>query len=79
MPPSTIDDELPKPFKAERGASQGAVLSPTTWIEFFDTIHTLPGSHRKIDPAYMDDQITPSATLEAMQKIQTSYKHFYIN
>ena len=38
MPPSTVDEDLPQPFKAERGASQGAVLSPTTWLAFFDIL-----------------------------------------
>ena len=30
IPPTVTDEELPQPFKAERGASQEAVLSPTT-------------------------------------------------
>ena len=33
MPPTTVE-----PFKAERGARQGAVLSPTTWLAFFDIL-----------------------------------------
>ena len=32
--PATVDEDLPQPFKAERGASQGAVLSPITWLAF---------------------------------------------
>ena len=36
MPPITVDEDPPQPSKAERGASQGAVLSPTTWLAFFD-------------------------------------------
>ena len=30
MLPTTVDEDLPQPFKAERGASQAVVLSPTT-------------------------------------------------
>ena len=35
MPPTTVDEDLLQPFKAERGASKGAVLNPTTWLAFF--------------------------------------------
>ena len=38
MPPTIIDEELPQQFEVERGASQGEVLSPTTWIAFFDIL-----------------------------------------
>ena len=84
MPPSAVNQDLPNPLKAERGASQGAVLSPTTWLAFFDILLValsyvkvkensilfsgLPGkpilAH---DSAYMDDPITPSATLNSLQ------------
>ena len=33
-----IDENLPQPFKAVSGASQGAVLSPTPWLAFFDIL-----------------------------------------
>ena len=73
-----------QPFKAERGARQGAVLSPTTWL-FFDILLValsspevqkdnilLPGLPGKLiythNPAYMDDLITPSAALESLQR-----------
>ena len=57
--------------------------SPTTWLAFFDILLValshikednilLPGLPGKLilayDPAYMDDLITPSATLELLQK-----------
>ena len=38
MPPTTVEEDLPQPFKVERGASQGAVQSPTTWLAFFDIL-----------------------------------------
>ena len=38
MSPEVVDESLPQPFKAIRGASQGAVLSPTTWLAFFDIL-----------------------------------------
>ena len=38
MQPTTVDEDLPQPLKAERGASQGAVLSPTKWLAFFDIL-----------------------------------------
>ena len=83
MPPEIIDKSLPQPFTAVRGASQGAVLSSITWLAFFDILlvalsHVkeanilLPGLPGKLifahDPAYIDDLITPSATLELLQK-----------
>ena len=37
MPPIAVEEELPQPSKVERGASQGAILSPTTWLAFFST------------------------------------------
>ena len=36
MLPTTTDEDSPQSFKVERGASQGAVLSPTTGLAFFD-------------------------------------------
>ena len=85
MPPTTVDEDLPQPFKADRGACQGAVLSPTTWLAFFDILLValsspevrkdnilLPGLSGTLiythNPAYMDDLITPSATLESLQR-----------
>ena len=38
MPSTFVDEKLTQPSKAERGARQGAVLSPTTWIAFFDIL-----------------------------------------
>ena len=38
MPPTTIDEDLPQPFKAVSGASLVVVLSPTTWLAFFDIL-----------------------------------------
>ena len=82
MPPNTVDEDLPQPFKAERGASQGAILSPATWLAFFDILlvalsspgkkdNILPGLPGKLiythNPAYVEDIITPSATLESLQ------------
>ena len=93
MPPTVIDKELPQLFKAERGASQGAVLSPTAWITFFDILLValssvkeenilLPGLPGNLfythDRVYVDEQITPSATLEALQKEADIISVFYI-
>ena len=65
-----INESLPQPFRAAREASQGAVLSPTTWLAFFniqlvalslvkESNILFPGMQRKLifahDPAYMDD------------------------
>ena len=36
--PTTVDEDLPQPFKAERGVSKGAVLSPTTGRAFSDIL-----------------------------------------
>ena len=38
MPPTTVDNDLPQPFKAETGVSQRAALSPTTWLAFFNIL-----------------------------------------
>ena len=81
-PPEVIDESLPQPFEAVRGASQEeAVLSPTIWLAFFDVLlvvlsHVkednilLPWLPEKLifahDPVYMYDLITPSATLELL-------------
>ena len=83
IPPEVIGESLPQPFKVVRGTSQGSVLSPTTWLAFFDIllvalshvkedIILLPGLPEKLifvhDPAYIDDLITQSATLELLQQ-----------
>ena len=58
MPPTTIDKNLPQPFKAERGASQGAVLSPTTWLAFFDiTLVALSSPVAKKTTYYYQDSL----------------------
>ena len=76
-----------------RGASQEAVLSPTTWLAFFDILlvalsHVeevnilLPGLPGEIIfahyPAYMNDLITPSATLELLQRKADIILAFFI-
>ena len=95
MPPTTVDEDRPQPFKAERGASQGAVRNPTTWLAFFDILLValsfsdvkednliLPGLPEKLtythNPAYVDDSITQSVTIESLQRIADILSAFCI-
>ena len=83
MPPEVVNEILPQPFKAVRRVSQGGVRNSTTWLAFFDILlvassHVkegnilLPGLPGKLIfehyPSYMDALITPSATIELLQK-----------
>ena len=84
LPPGTPPPALPLPIRPKRGCGQGTVLSPSTWIAFFDMLLCslaaatsdddliLPSSpsqlHSAKDPCYMDDLLTLAHSQATLQQ-----------